>query len=159
MSLSRPLPGEFDPAYGAYLAEAPEGDVLALLEAQGREIQALYGGLGKGQGNHRYAPGKWSLKDLLLHLTDAERIFAYRCLRIGRGDETPLPGFDEEAFATAGQADACWASSWPCARPASPSSGVCHPRPGPAGAPPTAGPSRRGAYPSCAWATRPTTWP
>ena len=106
MSLSRPLPGEFDPAYGAYLAEAPEGDVLALLEAQGREIQALYGGLGKGQGNHRYAPGKWSLKDLLLHLTDAERIFAYRCLRIGRGDETPLPGFDEEAFATAGQADA-----------------------------------------------------
>jgi uncharacterized damage-inducible protein DinB len=57
------------------------------------------------QGQFRYAPGKWSIKDLVNHLSDAERVFAYRLLRIGRGDRTPLPGFEENDYAAAADAD------------------------------------------------------
>jgi hypothetical protein len=105
MGLTRPLPGEYAEGYAPYLAKAPEGDALALLEAQLGEVPALYAGFSEARGGYRYAPGKWSLKDLLQHLCDSERIFAYRCLRIGRGDATPLPGFDENAFAAAASAD------------------------------------------------------
>jgi len=105
MSLSRPLPGEYAEGYAPYILEAAEGDVLALLQGQLGEVEALFSGLSEAQGTFRYAPGKWSLKDLLLHLSDAERIFAYRCLRIGRGDSTPMPGFEEDAYAAAAKAD------------------------------------------------------
>jgi len=106
MSLIRPLPGEYAEGFAPYIAEAPEGDVLALLQAQVEEVGALFGGLSEAQGAHAYAPGKWSLKTLIQHLSDGERIFAYRCLRIGRGDATPLPGFDEDVYAAAAGADA-----------------------------------------------------
>ena len=106
MGLTRPLPGEYAEGYASYLAGAPEGDPLLLLHAQLEELTTLYAGLSEAQGAYRYAPGKWSLKDLLQHLSDSERIFAYRCLRIGRGDATPLPGFDENAFAAAASAEA-----------------------------------------------------
>ena len=106
MGLTRPLPGEYAEGYATYLAAAPEGNPLALLQTQMEAVAALYAGLSETQGAYRYAPGKWSLKDLLQHLSDSERIFAYRCLRIGRGDATPLPGFDENAFAAAASADA-----------------------------------------------------
>ncbi|MDR3683887.1 MAG: DinB family protein [Geothrix sp.] len=106
MGLQRPLPGEYAEGYAPYLAAAPEGDALALLQAQLDEVSALFSGLSEAQGGFRYAPGKWSLKDLLQHLSDAERIFAYRCLRIGRGDATPLPGWEEDDYARAAQADA-----------------------------------------------------
>jgi hypothetical protein len=105
MGLTRPLPDEYAEGYAPYLAKAPDGDPLVLLRTQMDEVAALYAGLTETQGGYRYAPGKWSLKDLLQHLSDAERIFAYRCLRIGRGDATPLPGFDENAFAAAASAD------------------------------------------------------
>lgn len=105
MGLIRPLPGEYAEGFAPYIAEAPAGDVLALLEAQLVEATALFGGLTEAQGAHAYAPGKWSLKTLIQHLSDGERIFAYRCLRIGRGDTTPLPGFDEDAYAATAGAD------------------------------------------------------
>jgi len=105
MGLRRPLPDEYPEAYAPYLDAAPEGDVLENLQAQLAEVTSLFEGFSEAQGAHRYAPGKWSLKDLIQHLSDAERIFAYRCLRIGRGDATPLPGFDEEAYARVAQAD------------------------------------------------------
>ena len=105
MSLSRPLPGEYAEGYARYIEAAPEGDVLALLRAQLDEVGELYSRLTEAQGAHRYAPGKWSLKDLLQHLSDAERIFAYRTLRFGRGDATPLPGFEEDDYAAAAKAD------------------------------------------------------
>ncbi|MDP1831901.1 MAG: DinB family protein [Geothrix sp.] len=105
MGLSRPQPGEYAEGYAPYLAAAPEGDPLALLQAQMGEVTDIFAGLSEAQGTHRYAPGKWSLKDLIQHLGDAERIFAYRCLRIGRGDATPLPGFDEDAYALTARAD------------------------------------------------------
>lgn len=106
MGLSLPLPGEYAEGLAKYLANAPSGDPYILLAAQIDEAEALLGGLTEAQGLHRYAEGKWSLKDLLQHLTDVERIFAYRCLRIARGDSTPLPGFDDNAFAAAARADA-----------------------------------------------------
>ena len=105
MGLTRPVAGEYAEGYAPYLAAAPEGDALALLTSQLGEVETLYASFSEAQGSHRYAPGKWSLKDLLQHLSDAERIFAYRCLRIGRGDATPLPGFEEDAFAAAARAD------------------------------------------------------
>ena len=105
MSLSAPLATEYDAGLSKYLAGAPAGDVLALLAEQSAEVAALFGGLTEAQAAYRYAVGKWSLKDLLQHLTDVERIFAYRCLRIGRGDTTPQPGFDDNAFAAVAQAD------------------------------------------------------
>ena len=52
----------------------------------------------EAKGDYRYAPGKWSIKEVVGHLSDSERVFAYRALRIGRGDVTPLPGFEEEAY-------------------------------------------------------------
>ncbi|NTW85059.1 MAG: DinB family protein [Holophagaceae bacterium] len=105
MSLSAPLPTEYDADLSKYLARAPEGDVLALLGEQSAEVTALFTGLTEAQAAYRYAAGKWSLKDLLQHLIDVERIFTYRCLRIGRGDTMPLPGFDDNAFAEAARAD------------------------------------------------------
>ena len=105
MGLTFPLPGEYAEAYAPYVAAAGDGDVLMRLQEQGSEIALLFGNLTEVQGAFRYAEGKWSLKDLLQHLSDAERIFAYRCLRIGRGDATPLPGFDEDTYAAAAEAD------------------------------------------------------
>ncbi len=105
MGLTRPLPGEYSEGMAPYIAQAPAGDVLALLKAQQIEIGALFGGFSEAQAAYRYAPGKWSLKDLLQHLSDAERIFAYRCLRIGRGDATPLPGWEEDDYARTARAD------------------------------------------------------
>jgi hypothetical protein len=105
MGLTRPLPGEYAEEFAPYLAEAQEGEALVLLKAQLEEVADLFSRLSEAQGAHRYAPGKWSLKDLIQHLSDSERIFAYRCLRIGRGDTTPLPGFDENTFAASASAD------------------------------------------------------
>ena len=105
MTLAQPQPGEFAEAYAHYLATPVQGDVLTLLETQAAELGLLFRTFSDSQALHRYAPGKWSLKDLLQHLTDTERVFTYRCLRIGRGDSAPLPGFDENAFATAAAAD------------------------------------------------------
>jgi len=106
MGLKQPLPSEYGEAYAHYLRATPAGDLLAVLEAQAVEVAALFGALTEAQGSYRYAPGKWSLKDLLQHLSDGERIFAYRTLRLGRGDATPLPGFEEDDYAAAAQADA-----------------------------------------------------
>ena len=105
MSLRPPLPSEYGEAYAHYLGAPPEGDLLAVLQAQGADVAALFGALPENQGVYRYAPGKWSLKDLLQHLSDAERIFAYRILRLGRGDATALPGFEEDDYAASAQAD------------------------------------------------------
>lgn len=105
MGLTKPGSSEYPAAYGKYVDLAEEGDGVALLQAQSKVVQDLYGGLTEVQSTFRYAPGKWSLKDLLLHLSDAERIFAYRCLRFGRGDATPLAGFDEDAYAAAADAE------------------------------------------------------
>lgn len=79
----------------------PDGDLLRFLTTQLEELTACYAALGEDRGDHAYAPGKWTVKEVMGHVTDAERIFAYRALRLARGDATPLPGFDENAYTPA----------------------------------------------------------
>lgn len=99
--IPRPQPGEFPPYFEGYLSRLPAGELLDLLEAQWEELGCLLEELDDAAADHRYAAGKWSVKELLGHLLDAERIFAYRILCIARGEAAPLPGFDENAYVAA----------------------------------------------------------
>ena len=92
----RPAASETAPFYHGYLALVPDGDILATLARQPDETAALVAG---ADGAHRYAPGRWTVNEVLLHMADTERVFAYRALRFARGDATPLPGFDQDVFA------------------------------------------------------------
>ena len=96
--MKRPEAGEFAEYYGKYIAKVPGADVAAVLESEGLQMSRLLAGRSERDGNFRYAPDKWSIKELLGHVTDAERIFTYRALRIGRGDETPLASFEQDDY-------------------------------------------------------------
>lgn len=96
--IPRPQPTEHLPYYSRYIDQVPDGDLLETLGAQSAETLALVRGLDEAQGGHRYAEGKWSIRQVLGHVTDAERIFAYRALRVARGDATPMASFDENAY-------------------------------------------------------------
>ncbi|HEU4452701.1 MAG TPA: DinB family protein [Longimicrobium sp.] len=95
----RPGAGEYAPYYERYVGRVPEGDVVELLAQQAGEAAAFLRAVPASRADHRYEPGKWSVKEVVGHVSDAERIFAYRLLRIARGDQTPLPGFDENEYA------------------------------------------------------------
>lgn len=97
-TIERPAASEFAPFYAGYVDGVPDGDIVEILERQGRELATLLGGVTGDRGDYRYAPDKWSVKEVIGHVTDAERIFAYRALRIARGDATPLPGFDQDTY-------------------------------------------------------------
>lgn len=102
MSIPRPAAHEYAPYYARYIEKVPEGsDLPGLLESQATELEALLAGLDEAKALHRYAPGKWSVKEMVGHLADAERIMAYRLLRIARGDATPLAGFEEDDYVKA----------------------------------------------------------
>ncbi len=94
----RPDPSEFADFYADYIALVPDGDVVHTLERQADELAGLLGRLPDARGDFAYAPGKWTLKEVVGHITDAERVFSYRALRIARADPTPLPGFDEKKW-------------------------------------------------------------
>ena len=101
-SVTRPAPDEYGAFYGGYIARVPaDAEIVPLLAQQGSDTLARLEAVPESRGDFRYAPGKWSVKELVLHLADTERIMAYRALRIGRGDVTPLPGFDENLYAPA----------------------------------------------------------
>jgi hypothetical protein len=104
-TIPRPDATEYVPYYGTYISKVPDGDLLQLLEAQRKETQALLAGIPDARALHRYAPGKWSIKEVIGHLADSERVFAYRALRFAREDRTPVPGFDENAYTPAGRFD------------------------------------------------------
>ena len=94
----RPAPDEFNSFYNGYVNSVPAGNVLVFLEAQRNEFLSILDNLHAQQAEYRYAPDKWSLKEVLGHMTDTEWIFSYRLLRFVRGDETPLPGMDQNVF-------------------------------------------------------------
>lgn len=94
----RPDSTEYADFYAGYIAGVPDGNLLRTLEAQGTETAALLAAVPEARESFAYAPGKWTLKDVVGHIADAERVFSYRALRIARGDEIPLPGFDENAW-------------------------------------------------------------
>lgn len=104
-TIGRPGSDEYVPYYGTYIAKVPEGDVHALLASQLAETLALIRSIPESRGAHRYAPDKWSIKEVIGHILDAERIFSYRALRIGRGDKTPLPGFEQNDYVPQGHFD------------------------------------------------------
>ncbi len=98
----RPAPDEYAPHYAPYIARVPEGGLVEILERQIEGTRRLLAGLTETEAEHAYAPGKWTIKEVVGHITDTERVFSYRALRIGRGDTTELPGFDENLYAPAG---------------------------------------------------------
>jgi hypothetical protein len=94
----RPAPGEAAPYYDRYISLVPGNDVLAALHDQRRQALLFLSGLTEAQGDLRYAPDKWSLKEVLGHLNDTERIMSYRALRIARGDTTPIEGYEQDDY-------------------------------------------------------------
>ena len=105
-ALPRPAPADYAPAAAGYVSLAPDitdavPQLISQRDAVGRRLSAV----NATAAGHRYAPGKWSVREVVGHLCDAERIFAYRLLRIARGDETPLAGFDENIYVPAGSFD------------------------------------------------------
>lgn len=106
LSLPRPASDESAPFYHGYISEVPGEQVGEYLVEQLHDLERLLAPLDDAGARARYAPDKWSVKEVLGHVTDAERIFAYRLMRIARGDTTPLPGFDENAYVPAGDFDA-----------------------------------------------------
>lgn len=96
--MERPDWHEYPPFFRRYLAAVPDGDVLELLAAQLDGTLALLRPLDATRAAHRYAPGKWSVKESAAHLVDTERILSGRALRFARGDRSDLPGFDQDAY-------------------------------------------------------------
>jgi hypothetical protein len=94
----RPETAEHAPYFSRYIDLVPEDDIVAAVETQGRETAALLSSLGEEKAAFRYEPDKWSVKQLVGHVTDAERVFAYRVMSIARGEEQSLPGFDEKDY-------------------------------------------------------------
>lgn len=105
--LQRPEQQEYAPYYGTYIQLVPEGNLIELLADQLDAALALLSGLSEEEAAYRYAPGKWSIKEVIGHITDTERIMAYRLLRIARGDKTELPGFDQDIYISGASFDQC----------------------------------------------------
>jgi hypothetical protein len=94
----KPDSADYAPFYEKYVTLIPDMDVVQVLEAQLLQTAQLLAGCSERDGNFRYAPEKWSVKEVIGHLSDTERIFTYRALRIARGDATPLSGFEQDDY-------------------------------------------------------------
>ncbi len=97
--MPRPAPEDYAPFYHTYVSKIFAEHPLAVLQDNQQELRLAMSRLDAGKADYAYAEGKWTVKQLLQHMTDTERVFAYRAMRIARGDETPLPGFDENLYA------------------------------------------------------------
>jgi len=95
---SRPGPEEYGGHFGTYISQVPDGNLVDLLSEQLKSTSEFLSDIPESKGDYRYAPGKWSLKEVIGHIADTERIMSYRLLRIARGDKTPLPGFDQDEY-------------------------------------------------------------
>ncbi|MBK8305035.1 MAG: DinB family protein [Pyrinomonadaceae bacterium] len=96
--MNRPETHEFAPYYNTYVSLIEDDTVLPVLEAQAADLRGMISGVPEEKGTYAYADGKWTIKELLSHLIDGERIFAYRILRISRGDKTPIEGFEQDDY-------------------------------------------------------------
>jgi hypothetical protein len=96
--IEHPESGEYADFYAGYISGLPAGDILEILELQKDQLRYLATTVAADRETFRYAPGKWSVREMVGHLIDAERVFSYRALCFSRGDETPLPGFDENFY-------------------------------------------------------------
>ena len=96
MLIPRPVAGDCSDYLAGYARLVPDGPILATLSNQVEETTRLLENAGELRGDHRYAPGKWTVKEVVGHLADTEVVFTYRALRFARGDATPLPGFEQD---------------------------------------------------------------
>jgi DinB family protein len=95
---TRPETTEYAADYQGYTNLVPDGNIVTTLERQLGETLALLRGIDEGRASYRYAPDKWSIKQLIGHVIDGERVFSYRALRFARSDSQPVPGFDQDEF-------------------------------------------------------------
>jgi hypothetical protein len=102
----RPAPNEAAPYYFNYIDRVQSDDVVKELETQLEEAVAFLAGVSEEKSRHRYAPDKWSLRELLNHVNDTERLFVFRALWFARGFEEPLPSFDQNIAVSSSGADA-----------------------------------------------------
>ena len=96
--MDRPEKSEYDAYYERYVSTVADGNIAAILDEQPSELKALFANVTEDRGTFAYEDGKWTLKEVLSHLIDGERIFSYRALRISRGDETPIEGFEQDGY-------------------------------------------------------------
>jgi hypothetical protein len=104
-SPARPLPGEYADFHAGYVGLVPETDVVKVMDKQRNELLKLIKSIPEKRSTYRYEPGKWSIADVVGHVVDSERVFAFRALFIARGNTSPLPGFDQDEFVAAAQAE------------------------------------------------------
>jgi uncharacterized damage-inducible protein DinB len=97
-TIAPPQPGEYAPYYERYISLVQGEDILDTLDQQRRQTMLLLCSRDDEDGDFRYAPDKWSVKEVLGHVCDTERIFAYRALRISRADATPIEGFEQDDY-------------------------------------------------------------
>ena len=100
-----PLESEYAPYYQSYIARVTEEEILPVLRAQLDELDVLLSRVAPERENYRYAEGKWSIREVIGHLIDAERVFGYRAFSIARGERNSLPGFDEKEYMLAAPYD------------------------------------------------------
>ncbi len=98
MKIERPQAGEYPVYFEAYVNRVAGSDLLPELEKGKKSLLDFFSSIPADKHNYRYAEGKWTIKEILGHVIDAERIFVYRALRFSRNDFTALPGFDEDAY-------------------------------------------------------------
>lgn len=103
--MTRPQPGDFPPFYARYVGLAPEEDVVGAMLAQAPLTRAAVLTFAD-RPEHRYAPDKWSVKEVVGHMADTERVFGFRALWFARADPSPLPGFEQDAWMAASAFDA-----------------------------------------------------
>ncbi len=96
--IQKPATSEYNPFYEPYISRITDEDLVNTLKAQLNSVVDFFGSLSEEQANYRYAKGKWSIKEVLNHLNDTERVFAYRALNIARGDQSELPGMDQNTY-------------------------------------------------------------
>lgn len=102
----RPARTEYAELYAGYVAAVPDGDILEILEREGERALEFLRAVPPERADHAYAPGKWTMREVVAHVSDAERVFSYRALRFGRGDRMPLHGFDQDAWVPGSRARA-----------------------------------------------------
>lgn len=99
--MNRPQPSEYHPYYNGYIQLVPEGNFLQLLKSNTLRVNSFFSSIRKEKHDYRYEPGKWSIKQILMHMIDTERVMSYRALTVSRGDtNTSLPNMDENLFAS-----------------------------------------------------------
>jgi len=102
-SIHRPEPTEYDPYYDLYISLVKTDDMVGTLQKQAQQTRDLLSKVSAEKAEFRYAPGKWSVKEVLGHMNDTERIMSYRVLRIARGDQTPIEGYEQDDYVTGGK--------------------------------------------------------